>query len=440
MGACRLRQRRPPARRSLLTLVVAVAVAAGLLAIVLATAAPAAASTTYWPLLRFGSAGTGNGQFGQSSPDAVAVDAAGNIYCTDPGNDRVEKFTSAGAFVCLIGATDHLSSPYGLTVAPDGTVYVMDSYHNRVRKYTPNARGTSYSVAGGWSIPAVSGDYAHGICTDTASPCQVFVADGPNNEVLEYSADGILLFIIGSGPGSGASQFNHPADVAATWSGGTGDLYVADADNSRVTKWHYNGTSWAYAATVASGDAVCRDPEGVDVDGAGNVYYSDFAGFRVHRYDLAAGGYTAAATYGTGVQVSRGNAGFWFPWGLAVSASGATICVGDTDCEVHVLSTDTKAPTTVAYPASVKHGKRVNLRYKVKDPAPSCGRATVTIKIFKAGKLKKKLALGSHVSNVLHGFRWKCTLAKGRYTIKVYATDAAGNRQSKVGSARLTVH
>ena len=34
---------------------------------------------------------------------------------------------------------------------------------------------------------------------------------------------------------------------------------------------------------------------------------------------------------------------------------------------------------------------------------------------------------------------WRCTLPKGRYTIKVYATDIAGNLQSKVGSARLTV-
>ena len=70
------------------------------------------------------------------------------------------------------------------------------------------------------------------------------------------TAHGTLLFTIGSGPGSGTSQFDDPADVAATWSGSTGDLYVADGDNSRVTKWHYNGATWAYSATVVSSDSL----------------------------------------------------------------------------------------------------------------------------------------------------------------------------------------
>ena len=36
-------------------------------------------------------------------------------------------------------------------------------------------------------------------------------------------------------------------------------------------------------------------------------------------------------------------------------------------------------------------------------------------------------------------YRWKVSLPAGRYAIKVSATDAAGNVQSKQVSARLTV-
>ena len=34
---------------------------------------------------------------------------------------------------------------------------------------------------------------------------------------------------------------------------------------------------------------------------------------------------------------------------------------------------------------------------------------------------------------------WRATLPVGKYTLKVYAADAAGNAQSKVGSATLTI-
>ena len=60
-------------------------------------------------------------------------------------------------------------------------------------------------------------------------------------------------------------------------------------------------------------------------------------------------------------------------------------------------------------------------------------------RIFQGSTLKKRLALGSCATNAFFPTAWKCTLAKGSYTMKLYATDAAGNVQSKVGAATLTV-
>jgi len=103
------------------------------------------------------------------------------------------------------------------------------------------------------------------------------------------------------------------------------------------------------------------------------------------------------------------------------------------------VNIDTTAPTTRVDAASIKHNRTVSLRYRIKDRPPSCGSATVTLKICQGSTLKKRLALGSRATNAALVCAWKCTLGKGSYTIKVYATDAAGNEQSRVGTATLTV-
>ncbi len=47
--------------------------------------------------------------------------------------------------------------------------------------------------------------------------------------------------------------------------------------------------------------------------------------------------------------------------------------------------------------------------------------------------------LGTCATNIKTRYSWRCILAKGRYTLKVYATGNAGNAQSKVGKSTLTV-
>jgi hypothetical protein len=104
------------------------------------------------------------------------------------------------------------------------------------------------------------------------------------------------------------------------------------------------------------------------------------------------------------------------------------------------LVRDVKRPTTKAYPASVKKGRKAKLVFRVNDPEPSCGRATVTLKIYRRTKLKQTIEVkGTCLCNFKKTYSWKCRLPKGVYTWKVFATDVAGNAQSKVGGAKLTV-
>ncbi len=70
-----------------------------------------------WPV---GSGGTGNGQF--DKPTGIALDSAGNIYVTDQNNHRILQFDSAGTFVLTWGFGVNGGSNYEICRAPDSCV------------------------------------------------------------------------------------------------------------------------------------------------------------------------------------------------------------------------------------------------------------------------------------------------------------------------------
>ncbi len=107
-------------------------------------------------------------------------------------------------------------------------------------------------------------------------------------------------------------------------------------------------------------------------------------------------------------------------------------------CTVKV---DTRKPTTRATRRrTVRRHRRVRLYYRVSDTRPCSGKAKVVIKIKTLrGVTKKTLRLGRRSVNRLHSYRFACNLPRRTYRYYVYATDAAGNRQAKVGSNRLVV-
>ena len=102
---------------------------------------------------------------------------------------------------------------------------------------------------------------------------------------------------------------------------------------------------------------------------------------------------------------------------------------------------DTTAPTTRGLAAaSVKKGGTAKLKYQVDDARPGSPTAAVTITVKNSrGKTVKTLKLGAKAVNTALTAKFTCKLAKGKYRYSVYATDAAGNRQSKAGGNRLVV-
>jgi flagellar hook assembly protein FlgD len=76
--------------------------------------------------------GNADGQF--TSPQAVAADSSGSLYIADTGNNRIQKFSSGGAFISKF-AEGRLNSPQGIAVDEYGNVWVADTGNHRIVEF-----------------------------------------------------------------------------------------------------------------------------------------------------------------------------------------------------------------------------------------------------------------------------------------------------------------
>lgn len=86
---------------------------------------------------KWGSLGTGNGQFRDAG--GIGVDALGHIYVVDRGNDRIEKFDSNGKFITAWGSLGTSNGQFNrisdVAVGSAGQVYVSDYGNDNVQVF-----------------------------------------------------------------------------------------------------------------------------------------------------------------------------------------------------------------------------------------------------------------------------------------------------------------
>ena len=84
----------------------------------------------------FGSHGSGDREF--INPRGVVVDGNGNIFVSDEGNNRLQKFTSNGVFMCSAGNKGNgpleFPTPTGISYNPNNQkLYVADMTNCRIQ-------------------------------------------------------------------------------------------------------------------------------------------------------------------------------------------------------------------------------------------------------------------------------------------------------------------
>jgi uncharacterized protein (TIGR03663 family) len=236
-------------------------------------------------LFKWGSEGAGPGQF--SEPWGIAVAADGTVHVADTWNHRIQTFTAQGEFVRAFGTFVNVQhdaqaepgkfwGPRGIAVGPAGNLFVTDTGNKRVQKFT--ADGQFLQTWGGGGI--VPGSFEEPVGIDIDAQSNIYVADTWNhriqkfdalfNPLAQWSVDGWETESVVNKPflttspdgqifisdpeGYRIIGYNGSGDVAVTWGqygqdlasmalplgldfSSDGYLLIADSDNNRVMKF-----------------------------------------------------------------------------------------------------------------------------------------------------------------------------------------------------------
>lgn len=203
-----------------------------------------------------------------SSPSGVTIDGAGNLYIADSGNNAIRVIWAATGIITTIAGTGPgsvggggdggpaikaaLYQPSGVTLDPLGDIFIADTLNLRIRMICAQAPGT--------------------VLYGTACPAAGDITTVAGTGIGGYNGDGI--------PAT-AADLNMPYAVAFD---AAGNMYIPDQENNRIRMVNTSGTITTFAGTGVRGysgdgqsakNAEFKEPSGVAVDAAGNVYIAD---------------------------------------------------------------------------------------------------------------------------------------------------------------------
>jgi uncharacterized protein (TIGR03437 family) len=314
----------------------------------------------------------GNGKVGPSGDGgpaiAASVEVRGPITLDSSGNlfiasgSTVRKVSTDGTIVTVAGNGQYsfsgdggpavqasFSNINGLAVDPAGNLYVADSGNERIRRIATNGIVTTFAgSSGGGSNEAFSGDggpataarlaWPQAVAVDPAG--NVYIADRDNNRIRRVNTAGVISTVAGNGTAL-VSGDNGPALQSSLWwpscvaSDSVGAVYLCDGgDGVRIRKIKTDGTIVTVAGTGQigySGDggpavsAGIRNPGGIFVDGAGNLFIADSINYRVRQVTPAGIIHTIAGNgqYGFGGDGGLATLALLnYPVGMTLDASG----------------------------------------------------------------------------------------------------------------------
>lgn len=263
-------------------------------------------------------------------PQGITVDNAGNVFVADTDNNTIRKIDQYGVVTTFVGApllvgdTDgtgafaRFNSPTGLEnsqavsgIAADklGNIYVSDSQNNKVRKITPAGAVSTFATV----------SYVDGLAADGAG--NLYTTEYPiGGPVYKITPTGVTtpLSIESVAPGSTQSNIIGPDGVAVD---NAGNVYVSDG-GATIDKVTPNGVfSTYFASSVSSLNSLVLY---IATDSAGNVYASHIFENTIHKISPQGVDSILAGTPGVRGSADGMGAGATFsqPQGLVVDGAG----------------------------------------------------------------------------------------------------------------------
>jgi hypothetical protein len=175
------------------------------------------------------------------------VDPAGNLYIADEYNNRIRRVDASSGVITTVagGGTPGrqadgigdggpavnavLNNPLSVALDASGNLYIADSGDNLIREVNVGI----ISIVAGNGSPAYSGDGGAALAASLSAPSSVrvdaarnlYIADAHNNVIRQVNGAGIISTVAGT--------LSNPGGVAIDSSG---NIYIADQGSSMVRK------------------------------------------------------------------------------------------------------------------------------------------------------------------------------------------------------------
>ncbi len=194
-------------------------------------------------------------------PGGIALDKYGNLYITDEYNNRIRKVDTAGIITTFAGSgstgypgdeefadTAAIGFPFGIAVDTAGNVFCSLTLDNRIIKITPSRIITSVAGVGGGTggfggdggpATAAQFDNPWGIALDVFG--NLYIADNANERIRMVNTAGNIATVAGNGSSGfsgdgGLATLAKIKDPAGVHIDAMGNMYIADYNNHRVRK------------------------------------------------------------------------------------------------------------------------------------------------------------------------------------------------------------
>lgn len=288
-------------------------------------------------------------------PLGICTDNNGNIFVADRSNNRIRKIDASGTntvttiagsgvegYADGIGTSAIFGAPKGICIDALGNLYVTDFWNFKIRKITPTGivttlAGSTQGFANGNGTAAQFG-YLEQICIDALG--NLYVADAGNSKIRKITPSGTVTTVAGTTSGyldgvGTIAKFDYPNGICID---GNNNLYVAEYFSHKIRKITPTGvvstiagSTWGFT-NGQSTTAQFRYPTGIGRDTSGNLYVTDSGNNMIRKITLSGmvSTYTGSENNGY-LDGSLNNALFSNPWAIHIKNNVIYVSEGGSD-------------------------------------------------------------------------------------------------------------
>lgn len=238
------------------------------------------------------------------NPRGITIDNNGNLFVVDRGNNRIRKITNGGNVTTVAGSisgfldgessTAKFSQPTGIAIDALGNLYVVDRGNEKIRKISTTSVVSTIagSVAGFANGQGINSQFSFptGIVIDSQQ--NLFITDSNNFKIRKISASGLVSTFAGSNNGlldgqGVVAQFKNPIGIAID---ALGNLFVTEFNAHKIRKISSTGFVTTLAGKGFQGfadgianNAQFNSPDSIILDPQGNIFISEAGNHRIRK-------------------------------------------------------------------------------------------------------------------------------------------------------------